>query len=143
MPNLLIKESTSVLLASPALFPQVKETITLLKKRNLITGIISTQSQKAILEILKKSDLYSYLDFIEGGVLHKTVYINKFSRKFSLKKNEILYVSDLAEDIMEAKKTKVLTCAITWGYDSIEKLKLTSPTLIISALKEINKIITK
>lgn len=142
IPDFLIEYNTKPL--SPvSLVPDVKTTLTFLKKNKIFTAIISTQSAKTISQLAKQNNILQYFDLIEGGVLHKAALIDALVKKFHLKKNEIIYLSDLSEDLKEAKQSGIILCAVSWGYDSIKQLKQTNADLTITALKDLKKLISR
>lgn len=139
MPDFLIKYPTS----SASLVPDIKAILTFLKKNQIFTAIISTQSTRTISQLVKQNNILQYLDLIEGGVLHKAAFISTLANKLHLGRDEIIYLSDLSEDLREAKQAGVTICAVTWGYDSIEQLQQSSPQLTINGLKELKKLISR
>lgn len=142
IPDFLIEHNTKP--PSPvSLVLDVKATLIFLKKNKIFTAIISTQSTRTISKLAKQNNILQYFDLIEGGILHKAALISTLVKKLHLRKDEVIYLSDLSEDLNEAEQAGVTICAVTWGYDSIEQLKQSSPQLTITALKELKKLITR
>ncbi|NCS87306.1 MAG: hypothetical protein CO127_11845 [Ignavibacteria bacterium CG_4_9_14_3_um_filter_36_18] len=54
-----------------------------------------------------------------------------------LKSNETLMVGDTELDIQCGKAAGAFTCAVSYGYRTIEQLKLEQPDLIVKNMKEL------
>ena len=54
---------------------------------------------------------------------------------------ETAYVGDMTHDIDAGKKAKVITIAVSWGYQPREKLSKENPNFLIKDLEELKGII--
>lgn len=133
--NYSLEQSESKLVESTA------EIMKFLKERGILIGIFSTQSEKLIRRVIENSRINRYIDYIEGGVFNKVPRIKSFIKKHGLAKDEVLYLSDLYEDLKEVKELGVRVCAVLWGYDKKERLKLSNPDSIIARLEELKSLV--
>lgn len=116
------------------LFPHTKEVIVFLKQRGVVVGIISTQSPKIITDILRKEKLYSSINVIKGYALYKYNVIKQLECYRNSKKHDIAYISDIREDLEEAKPLGIKVYAASWGYDTKENLQKALPDGIFSSI---------
>lgn len=124
------------------LFPHTKEVIMFLRKKSIIVGIVSTQSPKIIADILSQEKLYNSIDVIKGYSLYKYNTIKRLECYKNNKKRDIIYVSDIRDDLEEAKPLGIKVYAASWGYDTKENLQKASPDGIfpsITSLKSLFK----
>lgn len=138
-PKFLLKQNSPF--QNSKLFPHTKELLKFIKSKDIIIGIISTQSEDVINYIVNKSGIVNYIDFVEGRSLHKGILIKNIIKKYNLRTKDIFYITDLSDDILEIKGLGIKTCAVTWGYDDEEKLKKTCPDAIISLILELKVIL--
>lgn len=66
--------------------------------------------------------------------------------KYNINPLEVIYVGDEDRDIIAAKKTKIKTIAVTWGFNTNEKLSrenpdylVDSPIQIVEALQDLHE----
>lgn len=130
--------------AAPSkLFPYTKELLQFFKNKKMLVVVISFQSKPEIETIAKKEGIRNNIDYILGGAIHKGIEIKKLLRIYRVKEYEALFVSDLGKDIEEVKKTKVFTCAVTWGYDNKDRLRKARPDSIVTTFYQLKTIIHK
>lgn len=115
-------------------FNNIKEVLKRLSNHKII--IISSNITYTIEEFLKSEGI-DFIDEIIGAdketsKIKKILYIKKKYPDF-----DIYYFGDTKGDIIEGKKAKVKTVAVTWGYHSKDKLKEENPDYIIDKPKEL------
>ncbi|MDI6778456.1 MAG: HAD family hydrolase [Patescibacteria group bacterium] len=119
------------------LFPIEKQIIKLAKKHKLF--IISSSREKVIDKFLYLTRIAKCFDKILGEKTHKSK-VEKFKiifKKYALKPEECIFVTDTLEDLREAKKVGVSTIAVTWGYHGKSRLKKGSPNAMIHDFREL------
>ena len=62
-------------------------------------------------------------------------------KKYGLKKEECIFITDILGDILEANLAGIKTFAVNFGFHDEEVLKKGSPAKIISSFAEIDKLI--
>jgi len=113
----------------------------ILKDNNMLI-VVSSNSIYAINLILSKYKFDHYFQDILGYEFSfgKSEKIIHFMKEFKIKEDKTYYIGDTTGDIKEAKKAKVKTVAVTWGWHSKKKLKATNPDYLIDTPEELLRI---
>lgn len=113
-----------------------------LEKRDLILGIISTNSEENISKFLKKNKIEVF-DYVvgKGSLFGKTKVIKNILKKRKLNKEEILYVGDEVRDIEACKKIGVKIASVTWGFSDEKLLAKNKPDFLVKKTEEFLEII--
>ena len=106
-------------------------------------AIISSNFKKILIYNLKKHKLLGYFSLLVGAdyIENKVERLQHCLEKFNVKPSEAVYIGDTTGDVKEAKKAKVKTMAITWGFHKCAKLRKEKPTYIASRPSQILKIL--
>ena len=123
-------------------FLKVKKIINILKKKKFKIVIITSKDRKRSIMVLKKEQIrYDMLitpDDVKKGKPY-TYSTTKIIKKYSIKKNDILFIGDTIHDYEFAKNSKIDFMFANWGYGSI-KLRnvnvINSPSEILKKLDE-------
>jgi phosphoglycolate phosphatase len=126
----------------PKAFRGIKKVMNQLAKKYKI-AIVSSNYTEVMKHALDKSRILEDFDLIIGAEHeeHKTKKIKLCLKKFKLKPNEAVFVTDTIGDIKEAKKVKLKTMAVTWGFHKKGKLLKTKPDFIVDKPKEILEVL--
>lgn len=118
-------------------------TISELKQENHL-GILTSNTLENVKKFLSKNDL-DVFDFIytEKSVFGKSHVINKIAKTGKFDKNKMYYVCDEVRDIEAAKKSRVKSIAVTWGYNSKKALEKEGPDFLVDKPEEIPTVIKK
>ncbi len=121
------------------ILPSISE----LKQENHL-GILTSNTLDNVKEFLVKNNL-DLFDFVytEKSVFGKSHVINKIIKHRNFNKNEMYYVCDEVRDIEAAKKSKIKSIAVTWGYNSKKALEKENPDIIIENPEELKIFIKK
>ncbi|MDD5110625.1 MAG: HAD family hydrolase [Patescibacteria group bacterium] len=125
------------------LFP-LKRVLARLSK-NFQLFIISSTPDASIKYFLKYGALNRFFEKIFGA----TTCTSKFKKfqmifeQYGLGPEECLFVTDTLGDILEAKKVKMRTIAVAWGYHEKELLARGNPLAIVCSGKELLESIKK
>lgn len=129
------------------LFPGIIDLLNMLKKDYKI-GILSSNSKEIINDKLKAYIIEDLFEFVysESSLFGKHLVLERMCSKHTINPLEVVYVGDEDRDIIAAKKAKIKTIAVTWGFNSKERLSkeepdyiVDSPMQIIEALQEMNQ----
>jgi HAD superfamily hydrolase (TIGR01549 family) len=120
------------------LFPEIIDLLNELKE-NYKFGIISSNSEENIREILKDHNIENLFEFIysESSLFGKSRVIKKVIKKYKFNLEDIIYVGDEDRDIIAAKRSKIKIIAVTWGFNSKEKLLREKPDYLVDTPKGI------
>lgn len=127
------------LVGSPKPFPKAKSVLISLKNKGI--KIILLSSHPNVRKEVKDYDFENIFTDINSGVHNKIKVIKEIMKKNNFKSKETVYVGDMVHDIEAGKKANVKTIAVSWGYDSKEKLSKRKPDFIIENLDEVFKIV--
>lgn len=96
-------------------------------------AIISSNSTENIKNFLRKHDLDQYFDDVQGniGLLGKTKSVTTLRKRQCLDASEVVYVGDEPRDIDAAKKAKVYSVAVTWGFSGDKILSKHKPFALV------------
>lgn len=121
---------------------EILETLKKLKK-NYELHIISSNKESTLKEFFEKNDLQNLFDSILGyeTCKKKDVKFKMLLEKYSLKKKEVIFVSDTTGDVLEARKIGIKTIAVDFGFHEKERLKKVRPLKIISKFSDLIKVI--
>ena len=128
------------------LFPEVKDVLLFLKKNNYILGICSSTDNAEIMRQLKSFGLENIFEenLIFGGeIIEKEEKLEKFLKVLNVSPSELVYVGDLASDIIAAKKVKVKSAGIERREEARKKLALLKPDYLFSFLNDLVAILEK
>ena len=75
------------------------------------------------------------------NVYDKGEVIEELLLKNNFKPEETVLIGDTRHELEVAKKVGIKTIAVTWGFDSEEKLKSMNPDFLIHNIKELEDIL--
>jgi phosphoglycolate phosphatase-like HAD superfamily hydrolase len=119
------------------LFPEVIDSLLVLSQSYKL-GIVSSNSEKNIFDNLKKHNVHHLFDFIfsQSSLFGKDKVLKKMCKKHQIHHSEVIYVGDEDRDIVAAKKAKIKNIAVSWGYNSKNKLRQLNPDFLVNSPKE-------
>jgi HAD superfamily hydrolase (TIGR01662 family) len=131
---------------SSKFYPNVTNTIQELNSSSIKLALLTTKAQGEADRILEHFKIHDMFDLVMG---HRDGIANKpdaepllfICNELNVDPQNTLMVGDSEMDIRCGKNAGALTCAVTFGYRSIEQIELEKPDFIINDLAEINDII--
>jgi phosphoglycolate phosphatase len=114
------------------LFEGVVKTVEELHAEGHNLFIVSSNSSRNVVELLKQHRLANSFVDIEGGVslFNKEKALNKIVKRNSLDSRETWYIGDELRDIDAAAATQLRSIAVTWGFTDKDILISHQPTAI-------------
>jgi len=103
------------------IFPEVIETLQILKKRNYKLVLYSNASIEyfnKIVSFLEIEKLFDYMECVEENNLTKTELVKKIKTRF--KKSNIAVIGDRIHDIEAAKENSAISIGALYGYSKKE-----------------------
>ena len=134
-------------LATTTLFPGVKETIEILRLRDLrlaTATIKSSETTKRVLSHFGIADSFAQLQGTDG-MPHKPnpAILNKIMRDQGWKQDETIMVGDTDRDIEMGGDAGVRTCGVTYGTFSRSQMEAAHPTWIIDSFPQILSVLAQ
>ncbi|MFD1739037.1 HAD-IA family hydrolase [Bacillus salitolerans] len=123
-------------------YENIREMLHQLKNRGYQTAIISSNSEKNILEFLKRNEIDGFTDvFCSSRIFGKDRMLKRFLKRKRLDPSDIIYVGDEHRDIIASKNSGVKSIWVGWGYDSIDAIESVVPDFIVQSPLEILEVI--
>lgn len=121
-------------------FPEIRQTLAALNKKHTL-AIVSSNSKTNIEMFLRKHNMHKYITHTESSIHYFGKYnkINKVINRIGAKPSDAIYVGDESRDIIAAKKARVCSVAVTWGYENRSLLAKHKPDKIINNPKDLLK----
>lgn len=110
-------------------FQQVLQKLT---TRNIKLGVVSSNDKETIHQFLTNQDFNNF-SFIYGGVaiFGKHRKLSKVLKQENLDKEKVLYFGDQVRDVEACQKIGLDVCAVSWGFNTKEKLQESNPDYLI------------
>jgi HAD superfamily hydrolase (TIGR01549 family) len=144
VPRLIIKAKRLLTqrMGSIQTFQYLPQVIHELHQRGAPMYIISTNSPANIEHFLKKNKLDGCFTKIYGntGLFSKASAIKKIIRKEKLNRADCVYIGDEVRDIDAARKAKITSVGVTWGFNSPAAIKDARPDITAQKPKDLLKI---
>ena len=134
------------LLKKTCLLPGAKNTLEYLRKEGYKLAVASNRPKVFSQIVIRKLKLRRFFDYILcGDQLKKPKphpdIILKIMRRFSVKKEQTLYVGDMTIDVITGKNAKVKTIAVTSGSSSKKELAKLKPFILLPSVDKLINIL--
>jgi phosphoglycolate phosphatase len=102
-------------------------------------GVVSSNAQENINGFLEKNDLIKYFEIIysDSSLFGKQRILKRLCSKFDLSSAEVLYIGDEDRDIQAAKRLGIKIIAVSWGYNSLERLREEFPDGLVEKVSKL------
>ena len=113
-------------------FPGMYDVIEQLYQSESRLGILTSNSVENVCEWLELHHMRHFFNFIhtEPNYFTKRHLLNKTIRSYKIDKSQAFYIGDETRDIDAARKNKIQSIAVTWGYNSEIALQKYEPSFI-------------
>ena len=120
------------------LFPKIKKVIASLKKPGVTLGVVSSNSKENIERFFKKNKIFTF-DFVhcEKNIFGKDKVLINIIKKYSIPKEETVYIGDEVRDIEACRKVGIDCISVTWGFNKKKLLKKENPTRVANTPNEL------
>ena len=129
------------------LHEDAKETIMKLSEKYVV-GVVSAAPRKALLKEVKRLGVKEHIRIIvskndtdETKPSPKPLFYA--AEKLKFKPEECIYVGDMIEDILAAKRAGMKSVAVSWGLHSKTRLKTENPDYMADSFAQIRDYINK
>ena len=131
---------------SSNLYPEVKETLNYLNKKQIKVSLLTTKVQDQAEKIIDHFNLRSSFNYLMGrrdGLAHKPSPepLLSICKELNLNPSVTLMIGDTELDIQCGKNAGSKTCGVLYGYRSKSQLEKEKPDFLISGLNELIKIL--
>jgi len=139
-----VKEGLSQEMKAVEAFSVIPELLLALKKKDYSLGIVTSNSRKNVDIFLKSNNITSF-DFIisNAGLFGKSLVLRKFLKQRHMPNEQVIYIGDEVRDIEAARKANIQVIAVSWGINSVERLKLAEPDFLVQNTDEILKVLVE
>lgn len=124
------------------IFTGIPQVLQELANTGFVLGIVSSNSEENVIACLSHHDIKQYFNFIhvEAGYLGKGRILKQVMKKNKIAPQGTFYIGDETRDIEAAKKCKISSIAVTWGFNSEKILTQYHPDYIARVPEDILKI---
>lgn len=128
------------------LYPNVKETLKDLKKKDYIFAIATNKPDEFIKPILDKFEITSLFDIYLGAnsVERKKpdpMMLLKICEELKIAVKHSVMIGDSKNDIISAKNANMESIALTYGYNYDEDIRIHEPTIVCDEFKELLEVL--
>lgn len=111
----------------------IESVLTDLKTKGYILGIVTSNNEENVDIFLKKNKLEDLFSYIYSGtaIFGKHRVLNRVIKEHNLNKADVIYVGDETRDIRSARKSKITTIAVSWGFNAAEILAEHQPDYLV------------
>ena len=123
---------------SITLFPGVAEMIRRLAERGVQVAVVSSNSEAVVRQVLG-AELTGLVAHYGCGasVFGKAAKFREVIRKAGVAEADVLSVGDEVRDIEAARKVRLATGAVTWGYATAEILRAQRPSALFETTEDV------
>ena len=123
-------------------FPQVKETLEVLRNQGICLAIASSRTSESLRDLLDRMGMESLFSCIIGAqdIVHAkpdAEPVLKILDILGFMSNETLVVGDMDVDILMGANAGAKTCGVTWGNGTREELKEAGADYIIDRMEDL------
>ena len=127
-------------------YPNVKDTLTDLKKRGYISAIVTNKPYKFVKPILKKLELFEFFAYYIGGdslMLKKPdpAPLLHVCERLGIDTKDSVMVGDSKNDIIAASRCKMQSIGVSYGYNYGEDITEYNPSVVIDDFKDILRVL--
>jgi HAD superfamily hydrolase (TIGR01549 family) len=111
-------------------------------------AIASSSTREIILSVLQRAGADGYFKTIvadEDIIAHKPdpEMILKVMDRLKIRKDESVYVGDIATDVIAAKRAGIMSIAVTYGFNSRDVLAKEHPDHIVDSPDDLFKLLSR
>lgn len=128
------------------LYPGVIEVLQSLHSMKIKTALLTTKNQEQAEKIIHHFNLSRYFDYLMGRrpdfpVKPAPEPLLHICKELETDCADILFVGDTEFDIRCGKNAGSSTCAVSYGYRTMEQIEAEKPDYIINSITELNNIL--
>jgi len=115
------------------LYPGLREALAALRAGGVRLGVLSSNKEENIRRCLRCNGAEEYFAFVVGypRLFGKGKALRRILRAERAQRGEMLYIGDEVRDIEAARKARIASIAVTWGFNTEHVLRATGPNHVI------------
>jgi phosphoglycolate phosphatase len=119
--------------------PGVPELLEGLRQRGLRALVLSSNDAANIRTFLSRQGLEALVDGVHGGVslFGKARMLRGLMKREQLLPGQLVYVGDEERDVQACREVGVRVVAVTWGVDTVERLRGAGPDALAATPAEV------
>lgn len=131
---------------SPALFPNVESTLSVLAAHKIQLSVASSRSTRSLLDLIRRLHLDGCFKYVVGAddVEHHKPHpdaVLKTLEALDVDRDEALVVGDTVLDIAMGRDAAVATCGVTYGIGTREQLVGEGATYVVDSVAAIRPLV--
>lgn len=129
---------------SPREYSLVEDTVHVLNYcagRGLKIALVSAGNSEVISQQFSQFGITKFFDLVVADALDKVGGLKVCVSHFGLEPGRAIYVDDTRDGIVAAKKAGLVTCGVTWGYNSERRVRQACPGFVIRNLRELTEVL--
>lgn len=134
-----LKQYMKAELSKVELFPGVVEFIRRMGQKHKNLFVMSSNSETNISKVLERHQIREQFSAIhsDSSIFGKSRVLSRMVSRHSLKIEDTLYVGDEVRDYEACKKFGIEMAAVSWGWNSFERLRKAGIPKIASSIAEL------
>ncbi len=102
-------------------------------------GIVSSSDAPLIQNFLKKYELDHVITSVIGGagIFQKHRSIRRYMKKHKLHNDDVVYIGDEARDVDAARKARVGSISVNWGFNGMKPLTKAGPDILVTKVSDL------
>jgi phosphoglycolate phosphatase len=124
------------------MIPGMREAILALWDKDYVLGVVTSNSADNVRKFLSQQGIGHLFSFVEScpRLMGKDRILRRIAQQHRLDLAKMLYVGDETRDIDAAKKLKIQSVAVTWGFNSLQALQARQPDYVIDRPQQLLEI---
>lgn len=123
------------------LFPGARKMLDGMHKNGTVLAILSSTEPKRLAEELRLSGTRQVFAYVESGIHDKRYAAARLMSRAGFDPGRTAFVGDMSHDIDAGRHAGISTIAVTWGYESREKLLKSRPDRIVTSFPELQRLL--
>ena len=128
-----------------ALYPGVMETLEYFKLKGFTIALLTTKSQEQAENVLRYSKIRDYFSSVNGRnpgseLKPSPVPLLHICESVNIPVTQTMMIGDSELDVQCGKNAGATTCAVTYGYRTLEQLTKEKPDFMVDSIKDIKEI---
>ncbi len=125
-----------------SLFPGIRPLLKTLSL-NHILAVLTANREKGVLRLLAHKGLSEYVSVVVGsdGPGSKSDKAALLMKRYKMPKERTYLIGDTVSDVVEARKAGVKSIAVTWGFQSRDRLLTETPDFMVGHPQEIEAVL--